>query len=145
MTPLDQVAQEINQRFVLAAKADDHRLAAGLLLAEARSRLAVEFPEMTWTAWCHANIKRSTRDIKRCLAIAKAPDPIAEREAEKERNRLAKAQQRDRESGGTDVSPPSPAATAERPEMVRAKADFRLLTWQERGEFLEWVRATGLY
>ena len=37
--PLDQIAHETNTRLKLAKKADDHRLAAGIGLVEAKERV----------------------------------------------------------------------------------------------------------
>ena len=39
MPPLDAIKAEINVRLQLASKADDHRIAAGKLLIEARERV----------------------------------------------------------------------------------------------------------
>src|ERR1700728_1456581 len=67
---LYQCAKEINVRRALAHKragksADDHRVAAGLLLKEARVPLGDEFAE-----WCTGNIKRSYREVQRLIAAA---------------------------------------------------------------------------
>lgn len=80
-TPLDQVAHEINVRLDKAdeidGKARDHRLAAALLLKEARERL----PRGEWGKWLVANIRRSRQDVYRCLALVKSDDPAKQRQA----------------------------------------------------------------
>lgn len=46
--------------------------------------------DLSWTAWCARYIKRSGRDIRRVIALARADDPVQARENEKARNRAAK-------------------------------------------------------
>jgi len=106
LIPLDQVANEINVRLDRAAKADDHRIAAGHLLREARERIQTgkEGP-ITWTDWVASNIQRSMRDVQRCIALVEpGGDPEERRETEKTTNREAKPKG-SRATGASRVSP----------------------------------------
>lgn len=68
--PLATLAAEINARLGLTGrtqqKAQDHRIAAGLLLTEAHRRVrAGEAGETTtWGNWLTANIHRSPGDVE---------------------------------------------------------------------------------
>ncbi len=77
LAPLDTLAAEINARLELTGrtqqKAKDHRIAAGLLLDEARRRIqAGEAGNVTWTLWEAANIRRSPGDIRKLIKHANA-------------------------------------------------------------------------
>jgi hypothetical protein len=86
MPPLDDVAAEINIRLQLAAKADDHRIAAGKLLIEARQRVeSGEAGDITWSDWVKQHIDRSPGDVRKVMALARAGDPLTARGQEKER------------------------------------------------------------
>jgi hypothetical protein len=75
--PLDVIAGQISAHLDKAAKADEHRLSAGMLLIEARRRVdAGEAGDVRWENWCAANIKRSSRDIRRVMRLAGASDPV---------------------------------------------------------------------
>jgi hypothetical protein len=96
---LPTVAKKINALFDKAAKADEkaetYRISAGQELANARVRVDTgEAGEITWTAWCADNIKRSEGDIRKVLAIANAADPVQAAAAERQRNREAVAKHR---------------------------------------------------
>jgi hypothetical protein len=99
LDPLPTVADKINALFDKAAKADEkaesYRISAGLELARARARVdAGEVGQITWTAWCADNIKRSEGDIRKVLAIASAADPAKAAAVERQRNREAIAKHR---------------------------------------------------
>jgi hypothetical protein len=66
MSDLEQLAAEINAR--LDRPSPDHRLAAGLLLRQAKKAV----PHGDWGAWTAANIKRSRGEVIRLLALAPA-------------------------------------------------------------------------
>lgn len=109
-TPLDRLAHEINVRLEKAdeidGKARDHRIAAGLLLKEARERL----PRGEWGKWLVAYIRRSRQDVYRCLALVKSDDPAEQQKArqrEKAVNRGAVQQHRSNVSYVSDKSPSS--------------------------------------
>jgi hypothetical protein len=73
--PLDVVAGKIR---ALLQKAEDQRLAAALLLKQAKERVeGGEHPRFSsFSAWCRQYLpERSQRDIRRLLQIASAPDP----------------------------------------------------------------------
>src|SRR4051812_11182924 len=66
MSNLDQLATEINAR--LDRRTADHRLAAGLLLRQAKGQV----PHGQWGAWTADNINRSRGEVIRLLALAPA-------------------------------------------------------------------------
>jgi hypothetical protein len=73
--PLDVVAGKIR---ALWQRAEDQRLAAALLLREAKERVeAGEDPRfVSFPVWCQVHLPgRSSRDIRRLIKIANAPDP----------------------------------------------------------------------
>ena len=78
-------------------KADDHRLAAALQLAEAR--MLADENRIGWKQWVDKNIDRSYRDVKRLVAIGSAKDPMLALESARGRARGAKASSRGRGSG----------------------------------------------
>ena len=102
------MAEEINARLGKAEgydgraetamhKADDHRLAAALKLAEART-LADE-SHIGWKRWVDKHIDRSYRDVKRLVAIGSAEDPVLALESARKHGRDAKARSRGQDSG----------------------------------------------
>lgn len=102
--PLDTLAGMINAHFDVAAKyadkADQQRIAAGMHLKEARTRVeAGEVGDVTWYGWCGENIRRSLRDIKKCLAIAKADDPQGALNQEREATRASRLKRRENQGG----------------------------------------------
>ena len=103
-----QMATEINVRLGKAEsydgraelalqKADDHRLAAALQLAEARA--VADDHRIGWKLWVDKNIERSYRDVKRLVAIGSAKDPVLALEGARKRDRDAKARSRDQGGG----------------------------------------------
>lgn len=73
--PLNTLAAEINARLEWTGrthqKAKDHRIAAGLLLDEARRRVqAGEAGKLTWSDWLIANIHRSAGDVRKLIRHA---------------------------------------------------------------------------
>lgn len=92
--PLDKLAHMTNTELEKAGNADsraqaagqeanDHRIAAGHLLVQARVRVGVA----QWAAWYKKHINRSKADIYRCIGLVEAPDPSKAREAEKAKAR----------------------------------------------------------
>jgi hypothetical protein len=79
--PLDTLAAEINARFKRTGpKAPDHRIAAGLLLAEARKRVeAGEAGPVKWTQWAAEHIERSAGDVRKLQQAARSHLPAAAR------------------------------------------------------------------
>jgi hypothetical protein len=75
--PLDTLAAEINARFKRTGpKAPDHRIAAGLLLAEARKRVeAGEAGPVKWTQWAAEHIERSAGDVRKLQQAARSHLP----------------------------------------------------------------------
>jgi ribosome modulation factor len=91
---LDTHAKRANEYFdkeaALESQADDYRLNAGRELIMARRRVDAGETDLSWSLWCAQNIKRSDRDIRRVMKMARADDPAQAREEEKERNRANK-------------------------------------------------------
>ena len=116
---LGTMAEEINVRLGKAegydgraetakAKADDHRLAAALQLAEART-LADE-NRIGWKRWVDKNIDRSYRDVKKLVAIGSAQDPVLALEGARKSDRDARARSREQVGGVIgDRAPGRPA------------------------------------
>jgi hypothetical protein len=91
--------------------ADSSRLRTGRLLLQAREIFEAGKAEGdSWRAWCTKNIvpPRSYRDIKRVMALARDPDPIAAVAKAKEAARTGMAAKRARDAAkrGANVSPP---------------------------------------
>ena len=78
-------------------KADDHRLAAALQLAEART--LADDHRIGWKRWVGKNIDRSYRDVKRLVAIGSSEDPVLALVSARKHGRDAKARSRDRDGG----------------------------------------------
>jgi hypothetical protein len=75
---LDDLARDIRDTLERADKsqrhADDLRITAGRMLIAARQQVAAR--NLVWADWLKVNLpERSARDVRRLLAIAKAPDP----------------------------------------------------------------------
>lgn len=105
-TRLQELATEINSAF---SAADSSRLLAGQLLLEARREFdATKAEGDSWRAWCAGNVKRSYRDVKRVMGLARAPDPVAAVAAERAASRASAAASR---AKGTCVCPPEPGET----------------------------------
>ena len=108
--PLPTLATAINAKL---AECDatgllltDQRIAAGVMLAEAKERV----DKGTFETWCKANIKRSKSDIRALMALAKAPDPVQARETEKARAREGMASTRAAAAVTLQRSTPKPNA-----------------------------------
>jgi hypothetical protein len=102
-TSLDDLTKEINVRLTKSyeyeckaeelakfdkQKAKDHRIAAGLLLIEARKIIeSGAGGDITWTIWCRKNVNRSRQDIHKIMKLAGHVEPEAALAAERARNR----------------------------------------------------------
>lgn len=128
MVPADLFAaeiKEINARLKRAAvadkKAENLRTSAGHMLLELRPK--VEAAGLGWETWCEANIKRSYRDVQRCMALASSSD--SEAAAEQARLACNKADRARRARDDTRVAPSDPApVTAENP-VIRSPRQSR--------------------
>ena len=87
-------------------KADDHRLAAALQLAEAR--MLADAHHIGWKRWVDKHIDRSYRDVKRLVAIGSAQDPVLALESARKHGRDAKARSRGRDGGVIGNRAPAP-------------------------------------
>ena len=74
---LKPLAKEINHRIKQAGeldgKADDHRLSAALQLEAARRQC--KEAKINFERWCDQNIKKSYDEIRKLIAVARAPEP----------------------------------------------------------------------
>jgi hypothetical protein len=155
MPPLENIAAEINVRLQLAAKADDHRIAAGKLLIEAQERVeAGEAGDITWSDWVQQHIDRSPGDVRKVMALARAEDPLTARSQEKERARRGMAWLRHERAHVSALPQPCADETAEDlPGEVLAqwgrlctsnRGDLLKQLWlalplTEQSEFLSWL------
>jgi hypothetical protein len=105
MTDLLTLVKEINHRWEQAdrldGQADDHRIAAGIRLAEAREIVG----DTGWQKWCAEHIPdRSIRDVYRLLKIGQAGDPEKALSDEREQNREAQRKSRAKVTPPPDMS-----------------------------------------
>jgi hypothetical protein len=120
---LEDLTKEINVRLVksdnydgkaddlvrdLRQKAEDHRIAAGKLMIEARKLVeAGEAGDVTWTKWCSQNINRCRQDIHKIMKIAGHVEPEKALKDERAAAREGMAKHRDKlenVANGEDVS-----------------------------------------
>ena len=105
---LGERAEQINRLFAEvnnAARALVYRRGElGRELLAARSAVEEEHGPGHWEAWCQENIHRSQGDIRKLMALAAAPDPVAAAAQEREKARVGMAEQR------ANVSAVGPAA-----------------------------------
>ena len=133
---LDTLAEDINARLEkaesCARKVEEHRLAAGLQLIEARKRVeAGEAGQIGWHDWVRANIKRTLRDVQKVMAIARAPDP--EKKLVEERDRVREQVRRHRE----DAIRMAPSLVAD--PLAALKGMWLALSPAEQSVFLAWA------
>jgi hypothetical protein len=93
---LPEIANKINSAWAdideHEGAANDSRIKVGHLLLEAKDLTKVS--KIKWEAWCAEHVKRSQGDIRKVMALAKAPDAEAAHEAERQSNREARAVKR---------------------------------------------------
>jgi hypothetical protein len=130
-TTLDGLAKEIRSTLDRADKsqrhADDLRITAGRMLLAAREQ--VQAQKLVWSEWLAANVPdRSERDVRRLLAVAKAPDPAAaadqERRATREQVAATRQRQADIRMSAADFDPMDHEVS---PELVPAKGEDDLV------------------
>jgi hypothetical protein len=87
---LSSLAKLANEAFArvetLATQTHDTRLQAGQYLAQAKAKIEADPSLGKFAEWLKLNIKRSKGDCYKCMAMAKALDPVAARQAEKDAN-----------------------------------------------------------
>ena len=118
---LSPLAKEINVRLEKAEKieagANDHRLAAILILAEAEK--VCKASGIKFNAWCEANVHWKPETIRKMLPVAKASDPMKAlvdlREGNKNRNKKSRDKKK-AASVSRDTTKPVDVIQALRPE-----------------------------
>jgi hypothetical protein len=131
ITELKPAAKEINTRFQRAAvadgKADDHRLAAAIKLAEVKAKC--EAQKMPFKKWFDENItEQSYENARKLVVIGEAKDPEAALADMRSKNKTANKKARDKkkagDEGSRDTSTPSKSLTPmERVEQGLAPLD----------------------
>lgn len=95
---LELFAKEINHRWglvqKLGAKADEHRIAAALRVAEARA--AIDGEGGDWRKWCEENLTVGERETQRLLVIGQSDNPEKAVADQREYNREQQRQHRER-------------------------------------------------
>jgi hypothetical protein len=110
---LTRLAAEINDHFGAADVAgDEHRIAAGQKLNAAQAlvvgRQNSRSGAALWREWLKANVRRSERDCRKVMALARAPDPTAALRQERGKARDGMRRKRRsnvRPAASTSVSP----------------------------------------
>jgi hypothetical protein len=149
---LEGAAKEINVRLQKAneieGKADDHRLAAAIKLAEAE-KLCIA-AGMKFKDWAEKNITQSWETSRKLLAVGKAPEPTLALQDLRGRNKEANRKLRERQSkdkGSRDTKPAAfaKATTAESngkgqpTSMEQIKSMFLLLRPKDKMVFLNFA------
>lgn len=143
LVPLDTLAGEIraclSKAEQYAGKADEFRISAGIKLADAKDRVrAGEDGAPDWAGWCAVNLKRTHRYANKLIAFARAPDPVAA--VEKERDRIKEAVRDHRSESRCYVTPEKLTGSQEDPrdEVVDdLQAAWDRATMKRRIAFLE--------
>ena len=141
---ISQLARDINRGFKLideyAAATDEWRIATGRLLIEARKHVKAR----AWQVWCvgdgakvKGHIHRSMGDIRKVMALAGAPEPVAAAAAERQGNMAAAAKSRAKRA---DVSALSKVQAVT--PLAATKRDYLALSAKERNAFKAWLKKT---
>lgn len=131
----DDLAEWINAAY---ERADSERLEIGRKLLQARAGF---MNTLGFRNWCDESIKRSYRDIQKCMRLARAPDPVAAVEAERKPSR--ERMQRKRKAEAANVRHP-PAVRAKPPSDL-PRSDPRAAFEEELDATLESVKPDGSY
>lgn len=120
---LSQLAAEIRQNLANADQADQFRIIAGRKLIEARRRVeAGEAGEVSWSAWVKQHVQRSLGDIRKIMALARAPDAAEALKKERARARAGMAKARAKNERANVRAPPP--ADADDGALMRDVADL---------------------
>jgi hypothetical protein len=129
--PLDVVAGKIN---AYLKKSQDQRVSAAVLLLSAKQRIeADEAGNIDFSTWCKLYIKRadgkgplSEHEIRRLLNFARAPDPQAAADADREKARegMRKNRRQKKKAEETEkAEEQEPEAASSRPETQETTAN----------------------
>ncbi len=153
---LDAHAKRAREYFAkvdrLEDEVDDSRIKAGLELIAARRLVDAGETDLTWTDWCAYCIKRSARDIRRVMALARADDPAQAHEDEQARNRAAKLagsratsplRASSPRTGASPPAAPKPPSQAIRPSSVGLRQEIEknwlLLSPSDQASLINWL------
>ena len=121
-------AREINVRLQKAAeiegKADDHRLAAALKLAEAKAKC--DAASINFKKWCEANVEQKFETVRKLAVVGAAKEPAKALADLREGTRQSVAKSREKAKAAKALPAPSMDAktvieTAMAPELRTAK------------------------
>ena len=117
---LDRTANEINVRFEKAAKlegdANDHRLAAAILLEEARAKL--EGTGVKFKDWAEKHVKQAWETVRKLVVIGGAKNPA--KALADMRSKNAEANKKHREAKKAGTAPRAAIAAPAPVDVVRA-------------------------
>lgn len=141
ITALKPIAKEINVRFTKAAKldgqADDHRLAAAIKLAEAKTKC--EADKLNFKKWATENVSQGYETVRKLVAIGAADDPQAALEDMRDGNAKANKKLRDSKTEPKVSRDTSEETTTTAPPLTpfgRAEAALEALDDQVRENVL---------
>jgi hypothetical protein len=135
LLPLDTLGATIKARVARGDKAtsdaDDHYLAAGLLLLEAKRRLPLEQPGMRWPAYLVGTCKIGTTRADELIAIAEERTTLeAQREKNRNRQRDFAAKNKAARSNVSNVSPSSDPRVSKITKILRSAEPSELPLWE---------------
>jgi len=128
----DRLDRAENRRQTAEATLSYARLNAGSGLITAKAMLAKQEPGASFEAWCEANIKRSMRDIYRCMAIAGADNP--ERAIWKERAERAEGAAENRNAQKKSADKQDNPVNQQSKSVQIALGIYRRMSVEERWE-----------
>jgi hypothetical protein len=143
-TLLPNLAAAANSWLDCAKVADDRarhaRVSAGKVLAEAKERVRAGEPGHTnWAKWVRENVTHSYRDVNKCIALAKSPNPEA---ALIELVRQGMVRSRSKAGQTFDCAGASAVLVMPAPQSVTVEAvkrDIRMLSAADRIDVAEWL------
>jgi hypothetical protein len=145
---LENLAKEIRDCW---HQADETRLKIGRMLLDARQRVhAGEAGKITWEKWVERNIKRSMRDVQRCIALVEGKtdkEALAALNAERTKAAAGMRQTRERQrTQATNVSRAAEHDTAAPPEqhhplsLEQIEEAVKRLSPEDLRVFCDWLR-----
>ena len=104
---LDVVAKEVNARFekakALDGKADDHRLAAAIVLAKAEDQCTSD--KINFKTWSEANVLQGWETVRKLVQVGHSDNPQLALEDMRNKNKAANKKARDKKPSSTASAP----------------------------------------